>query len=67
MKIPAVAIAAAFSSGILLGLCAWLAGLVHAREFVYSLIIVCAAALCLGFHFVRRSFLLLGGATSLFA
>ena len=67
MKIPAVAIAAAFACGILLGQLPWVSSRVNSPGFFVGAILYCAAALLAGAYFTLRDRLLLGGVTSLFA
>jgi competence protein ComEC len=65
MKIPAVAIAAAFGGGILLGLQPNLAQDINSPQFLVPLLFGIAAALCLGLALTLQDKFALAGITSL--
>ena len=67
MKIPAVAIAAAFAGGILLGLHPWVSRHVDSPGFLLSAILYCFAALLVGLYFSLQNRLFLAGIASLFS
>lgn len=67
MKIPAVAIAAAFAGGILLGQDRWSNGPFTSPRSVFIANLYCAGALLLSLFFTRRNQLVRGAVTSLFA
>ena len=67
MKIPAVAIAAAFAGGILFGLHPWFARHISSSGFLVTAALCSAAALAVGLYLSLRNHLLLGGVTSLFS
>jgi hypothetical protein len=65
MKIPAVAIAAAFAGGILLGQSHWISGHAGSRAFVPGAVLCCTALLAVGLLFALRDQLLLSTVASL--
>ena len=65
MKIPAVAIAAAFASGIVLGRVPNVAAHAARQSFLLAAFVIVAALLCLAVVLCRRDFLALAAITSL--
>ncbi len=66
MKIPAVAIAAAFGGGILLGHGGWISARACSNTFLWGAPLCCAALFLAGLLFTLRNRLLSGGVTALF-
>jgi hypothetical protein len=64
MKLPAVAIAAAFAGGILLGLRSALAQHAASRGFLLTLLVCCAVSLLAGIFFAARNYLRAAGVIS---